>query len=414
MSKIETLFKIYVIQFLIFAISAYSAVTYAESWNGKVIGVTDGDTIVVLNGTDTVKIRISEIDCPENGQPFSKAAKRFTSDFCFGKNVLIVPETVDKYGRTVAHVRSPEGSDLSIEIVAAGLAWHYKNYSSSELLATLENNSRQNKQGLWQDNDPIAPWDWRRGIRNSSQLNKSIDSIANEFHGNLQSRVFHSFTCKYFNCKNCSVTFDSATAAIKQGFRPCKLCKPTIAKGKPPQVQPVVDETTKRKTLEPVQQVIFPTANLPVTTSSAVLASIRQETSQSEKVETKKKVYEKKSLRNRIDNFLNLYCSTYESKNLDNFSELFIPGAKENGNRFVALFPKYKKNFSYTKTINYKIILKDYSYDQNEEIVKINGEFFLQWLLSDERWRENSGIISMSLIEDGTSFLVKELVYRRE
>jgi len=63
---------------VLFIITLYFSVSYSQNWQGKVVGVTDGDTIVAFNGADTVKIRISEIDCPENGQPFSKAAKKFT------------------------------------------------------------------------------------------------------------------------------------------------------------------------------------------------------------------------------------------------------------------------------------------------------------------------------------------------
>ena len=217
-------FKILALVFFIFV--AGSTALFAQSWQGKVVGVTDGDTIVVFNGSQTFKIRISEIDCPENGQPFSRAAKRFTSDFCFGKEVLVIPETIDKYGRTVAHIRTLEGSDLSTEIVAAGFAWHYKKYSSSKLLSNLEQNARHNKWGLWQDNDPIAPWNWRHGIRNSSQLTKSNAVLTNEYHGNISSFVFHKSTCKYFNCKNCSRIFKSREEAIQHGFRPCGLCKP--------------------------------------------------------------------------------------------------------------------------------------------------------------------------------------------
>jgi len=147
-------------------------------------------------------------------------------DFCFGKDVLIIPETIDKYGRTVAHVRSLDGSDLSVEIIAAGLSWHYKKYSSSQLLETLENKAKKNKIGLWQDNDPIAPWNWRNGIRNSNQLNQNNAYLINKFHGNVSSKIFHKSTCKYYNCKNCINIFNSREEAILQGFRPCGLCNP--------------------------------------------------------------------------------------------------------------------------------------------------------------------------------------------
>lgn len=45
------------------------------------------------------------------------------------------------------------------------------------------------------------------------------------FRGNVQSRVYHNATCRYFTCKNCTVVFTSAAEAQKAGFRPCRICK---------------------------------------------------------------------------------------------------------------------------------------------------------------------------------------------
>ena len=126
MIKNDLIIKIFLIQLIIFLIFGLYPVVSAEQWQGKVVGVSDGDTITVLNGTNPVRIRVSEIDCPENGQAYSNIAKKFTSDLCFGKVVTIVPETIDRYGRTVAHVKLDDGGDLSTELLDAGFAWHYK------------------------------------------------------------------------------------------------------------------------------------------------------------------------------------------------------------------------------------------------------------------------------------------------
>lgn len=49
---------------------------------------------------------------------------------------------------------------------------------------------------------------------------------AAEYHGNVQSHVFHKSTCKYYDCKNCSESFDTAQAALDAGYKPCGTCKP--------------------------------------------------------------------------------------------------------------------------------------------------------------------------------------------
>ena len=51
---------------------------------------------------------------------------------------------------------------LSAAIIKAGMGWHYKRYSTSKELAKFEDNAKKNKIGLWIDNNPIAPWDFRK------------------------------------------------------------------------------------------------------------------------------------------------------------------------------------------------------------------------------------------------------------
>ena len=51
-------------------------------------------------------------------------------------------------------------------------------------------------------------------------------SAAVKLHGNTDSKIFHESTCRYYNCKNCTKDFDTREAAIRAGYRPCKVCKP--------------------------------------------------------------------------------------------------------------------------------------------------------------------------------------------
>ena len=117
-------------------------------------------------------------------------------------------------------------------------------------------------------------------------------------------------------------------------------------------------------------------------------------------------------LENRLRSFLQNYCTTYAAKDLDAFTILFAPNASENGKPFESLLPRYQRNFSFIETIQYRIELQQFSYDDNKEIVEVDGNFFLKWLSPKKKWRENSGTISMSLKENGASFLVERLDYQ--
>jgi micrococcal nuclease len=131
---------------------------YAASFQGKVVGVSDGDTIKVLKDGKQVKIRLAAIDCPEKKQPYGQKAKQFTSDMVAGKVVKVWETDTDRYGRIVGFVFIGD-KNLNKELLSAGLAWHYKQYSRDPEMAKLEFEARSAKRGLWAEPDPAAPWE---------------------------------------------------------------------------------------------------------------------------------------------------------------------------------------------------------------------------------------------------------------
>ncbi len=76
----------------------------AADFTGRVVGVTDGDTITVLHKGKGERIQLHGIDCPEKRQAFGKRAKQFTSTLVFGKTVTVHVLDRDRYGRTVGEV----------------------------------------------------------------------------------------------------------------------------------------------------------------------------------------------------------------------------------------------------------------------------------------------------------------------
>jgi endonuclease YncB( thermonuclease family) len=101
----------------------------AAELSGKVVGVSDGDTLTLLvadgSSFKQVKVRLGEIDTPESRQPYGERAKQALSDRVFGKPARVVVETTDKYGRTVGRVYVG-GVDVNAELVKQGAAWVYR------------------------------------------------------------------------------------------------------------------------------------------------------------------------------------------------------------------------------------------------------------------------------------------------
>ncbi|MFH1067564.1 MAG: thermonuclease family protein [bacterium] len=131
----------------------------ATTFTGRVVGVSDGDTMEVMKGRRAVKIRLYGIDCPEKSQPFGQRAKQFTSSFAFGKTARVESKEKDQYNRFVAEV-FVDNKSLNAALVENGLAWAYRHYTTK--FVPLEEQARQAKRGLWADPNPTPPWEFRR------------------------------------------------------------------------------------------------------------------------------------------------------------------------------------------------------------------------------------------------------------
>lgn len=149
---------------LIFFIFLSASTLYSQKLIlGKVIGIKDGDTVVVIDSLNyQTTLRLAEVDCPEKSQAFGSKAKQFTSDEIYLKQVKYIVTDIDRYGRSIAKIYYDNNKYLSEEIIKNGFGWQYKKYSTSKLLAKLEEEARKNKRGLWIDPNPIYPSDWRR------------------------------------------------------------------------------------------------------------------------------------------------------------------------------------------------------------------------------------------------------------
>lgn len=139
----------------------------AQAFEARVVGVSDGDTISVLDINKTqYKIRVAGIDAPEKSQDFGNRSKEHLSDLVFGKTVSLPEAKIDKYGRTVSRVLIGN-MDAGLEQIKAGMAWHYKKYEIEQSpvdrtnYSAAEVQAKNMKLGLWSQGNPIRPEDFR-------------------------------------------------------------------------------------------------------------------------------------------------------------------------------------------------------------------------------------------------------------
>ena len=144
-------------------LSAISLALHAEVLVGKVVGVSDGDTITVLDATKTEhKVRLMGIDAPEKSQDFGNQSKGALSNYIYKHEVNVKYKKLDKYKRKVGKVIF-EGKDICLQMIADGMAWHYKDYEKEQsktdrdLYSQEELKARNEKRGLWQTGNAIEP-----------------------------------------------------------------------------------------------------------------------------------------------------------------------------------------------------------------------------------------------------------------
>ena len=155
-------------QFLVaIVLSAVSLVIQAATLVGKVVGISDGDTIKVLDSNKTEhKIRLMGIDAPEKTQAFGAASKQALSNYIYQREVTVEYKKKDRYQRILGKVILDK-QDICLAMISDGMAWHYKDYEKEQsktdrdLYSQSELKARQAKIGLWIEKHPVSPWIFR-------------------------------------------------------------------------------------------------------------------------------------------------------------------------------------------------------------------------------------------------------------
>lgn len=143
----------------------------AATLRGRVVGVADGDTLTLLDAKKQAhKIRLSGIDAPEKAQPFGERAKLSLGELAFGQEASADCPRRDRYRREVCTVFI-HGKDVGLEQIRIGMAYWYRDYAKDQSLLAIvryawaEFRARLKRRGLWADETPVPPWEWRRRAR---------------------------------------------------------------------------------------------------------------------------------------------------------------------------------------------------------------------------------------------------------
>jgi endonuclease YncB( thermonuclease family) len=140
----------------VFAVSSLSAATF-EAWGYK---ISDGDSVAVVFNKKILHIELDGIDCPELEQEFGEEARKFSKSFIYKKKVTVDIRNYDEQDRIIGRISSG-GQELSLALVAEGLAWYNKKNGSDKELAKAQKKAKKAKKGLWKQSKPTSPWIFR-------------------------------------------------------------------------------------------------------------------------------------------------------------------------------------------------------------------------------------------------------------
>lgn len=161
---------------MIFLTFSFAHASRSEVYVYKVV---DGDSLLARKNSDTknqkIKIRLWGIDSPEWNQPSSKESKAFMKKMVQGKYVKVEKRGYDKYGRLLAIIYLDNNQTINSLAIEEGYAWVHEYYCKEEICEKwlfTQDNARNMKKGLWQNNDPIAPWIWKNKKNTTKEIIK--------------------------------------------------------------------------------------------------------------------------------------------------------------------------------------------------------------------------------------------------
>jgi len=153
--------RVFVAYLLAAGIALAVSSSASADFTGRVVAVSDGDTITVLRLRKQVKVRLVEIDAPERAQPYGNRSKQALAGLVRGQEVRVVEQGRDRFQRTLGRVYRGD-LDVNAEQVRQGMAWVFRRYATDASLYPIEAEARARRRGLWRDDAPVPPWEWRQ------------------------------------------------------------------------------------------------------------------------------------------------------------------------------------------------------------------------------------------------------------
>jgi endonuclease YncB( thermonuclease family) len=150
-----------ILLFLALFAALLTASVFAESFTGKVVGVTDGNNINVTCPPNIYyTVKLEGVDCPDLGQSFGPQARQFLESLILSKSVWVDVKSVDHNNRRISQMVL-DGNDVAVTLAEAGLCWFDSRFSHNCAVANAVADATAKKLAIWSQPNPLSPWDFR-------------------------------------------------------------------------------------------------------------------------------------------------------------------------------------------------------------------------------------------------------------
>jgi endonuclease YncB( thermonuclease family) len=133
---------------------------------GKVIEVNSGDVLTIYNLNRPVRVKLLGVDAPEMNQAFGDVAKKHLADLILDKSVLVEYSGIASDSSLTGRVLLND-ADIGAQMIRDGAAWFDTNTNrltgtDRDVYQQSEQAARNERRGLWQQENPVAPWEFVR------------------------------------------------------------------------------------------------------------------------------------------------------------------------------------------------------------------------------------------------------------
>lgn len=154
-------------RWIFLALLAASLSVHAETLQGTVVAIADGDTLTVLDTSrQQHTVRLAGVDAPERNQPFGEKSRTNLARLALNQEAIVEWSRTDATGQLIGKLLVA-GQDAGLQQLKEGMAWWRSQYVSDQpaqdraAYGLAESQARLYRFGLWNDKNPMPPWNWR-------------------------------------------------------------------------------------------------------------------------------------------------------------------------------------------------------------------------------------------------------------